>query len=66
MDAELQGKRVTVHQVRSANCSTQRMHRTLQALGLGRIGKSCEHTLNPALWGMLRKVAHLVRVIEVK
>ncbi len=66
MDSELQGKRVTVSQVRSAAANTERVHRTLQALGLGRIGKKCEHTLNPCVWGMLRKVRHLVRVFEVK
>ena len=66
MDAGLQGKKVVVNQVRSANGSTDRTQRTLAALGLGRIGKSCEHTLNPCVWGMLRKVRHLVRVFEVK
>ena len=36
--------------------------RTLGVIGLGRIGKTVEHTMNPALEGKLRHVAHLVRV----
>ncbi len=35
---------------------------TLRALGLGRIGKTNEIEESPVLDGMLRKVAHLVRV----
>ena len=35
---------------------------TLRALGLGRIGKTNEIEESPVLAGMLRKVAHLVRV----
>jgi large subunit ribosomal protein L30 len=35
---------------------------TLRALGLGKIGRTAEHTESPTLVGMLRKVRHLVRV----
>ncbi len=66
LEPQLEGKKVTVTQVRSANGNTERVHRTLSALGLGRIGKQQEHTLNACVWGMLRKVRHLVRVFEVK
>jgi large subunit ribosomal protein L30 len=40
------------------------LHRgTLRALGLGKIGKTAEHDVeNPVIAGMLRKVAHLVKV----
>ncbi len=41
---------------------TQRNRGTLRALGLGRIGKSNELKETPELAGMLRKVAHLVKV----
>ena len=51
-------------QVRSAIGQTQRHRGTLRALGLGRIGKTAEHTESPVLSGMLRKVRHLVNVEE--
>jgi large subunit ribosomal protein L30 len=45
---------------------TRPEHRgTLRALGLRRISSSVEHEDSPALQGMLRRVASLVRVEEV-
>lgn len=38
--------------------------RTLQALGLGKIGSSVEHRVDPSIMGMVRSVAHLVEVRE--
>jgi large subunit ribosomal protein L30 len=35
---------------------------TLRSLGLGKIGRSAEHSVSPALEGKLRRVAHLVTV----
>ena len=49
-------------QVRSSIGQTQRHRGTLRALGLGKIGRSREHTESPELAGMLRKVRHLVKV----
>jgi large subunit ribosomal protein L30 len=54
--------KVKVTQVRSAVGQTGKHRGTLRALGLGRIGKTAEHTMSPALEGQLRHVAHLVRV----
>jgi large subunit ribosomal protein L30 len=54
--------KVTVTQVRSTVGQSQRHRGTMRSLGLGRIGKSAEHTMNPSLEGKLRLVAHLVRV----
>jgi len=53
-----------VTQVRSQIGQSQRHRGTLRALGLGKIGRSAEHQESPQLAGMLRKVAHLVRVEE--
>ncbi|MFN8223478.1 MAG: 50S ribosomal protein L30 [Gaiellales bacterium] len=53
---------VKITQVRSATGQTEKHRGTLRSLGLGRIGKSAEHTMSPALEGKLRHVAHLVRV----
>ncbi len=53
---------VKVTQVRSSIGQSYRHRGTLRALGLGRIGQSAEHKTGPQLDGMLRHVAHLVRV----
>ena len=39
--------------------------RTIQALGLRRLGHTVEHRDTPAIRGMIIKVRHLVRVAEV-
>jgi large subunit ribosomal protein L30 len=51
-----------VTQVKSGIGQTKQHRGTLRALGLGRIGKTAEVQESPATAGMLRKVAHLVRV----
>lgn len=53
-----------ITQVRSTIGQTDRHIGTLRALGLGKIGRSAEHTDSRELQGMLRKVRHLVRVDE--
>ena len=58
--------KVRVTQVRSKIGQSERHRGTLRALGLGKIGRSAEHEESPQLAGMLRKVAHLVRVEESK
>jgi large subunit ribosomal protein L30 len=53
---------VKITQVRSTIGETDRHIGTLRALGLGKIGRSREHTDTAALRGMLRQVNHLVRI----
>jgi large subunit ribosomal protein L30 len=53
---------VKITQRRSRNGANPRQQDTLRALGLRRIGHSVEHKDSPQLWGMVRKVAHLVEV----
>ena len=53
---------VRITQTRSVVGQTSKHRGTLRSLGLGRIGKTVEHTMNPALEGKLRHVAHLIRV----
>ncbi len=60
--ALVKGLKVTVRQYRSAAGRAVPVLRTLEALGLGRIGKSRQFTLNEPLIGMLRRVDHLVLV----
>jgi large subunit ribosomal protein L30 len=53
---------VKITQIRSQVGQSEKHRGTLRALGLGRIGKTNEIPEGPVLDGMLRKVAHLVRV----
>jgi large subunit ribosomal protein L30 len=55
-------KKLKVTQVRSQIGQRERHRGTLRALGLGKIGRSAEHSESPQLAGMLRKVRHLVKV----
>ncbi len=57
---------LVVTQIRSA-IGNKPVHRgTLRALGLGRIGKSNTLPDRPEIHGMIRKVAHLIRVEPVE
>ena len=54
---------IKITQVRSEIGQSEKHRGTLRALGLGRIGQSERARRRvPELAGMLRKVAHLVRV----
>jgi large subunit ribosomal protein L30 len=59
------GTKIVVKQTRSIIGRDGEVRTTLKALGLGRIGKERQHTLNPALAGMLQRVGHLVKVFEI-
>jgi large subunit ribosomal protein L30 len=54
--------KIRVTQTRSQIGQSERHRGTLRALGLGKIGRSAEHSESPQLAGMLRKVRHLVKV----
>ena len=56
--------KVRITQVRSRIGQSERHRGTLRALGLTRIGRSVEQEDSQVLQGMLRKVAHLVKVEE--
>ena len=53
---------VKITQVRSTIGQSKKHEGTIRALGLGKIGRSAEHTESDALTGQLRHVAHLVKV----
>ena len=58
--------KLKVKQVRSKiNCPLNQK-RTLEALGLRKMGQVVEHDANPAILGMVNKVKHLVSVEETK
>ncbi|GAA4887412.1 50S ribosomal protein L30 [Algibacter agarivorans] len=56
--------KIKVKKVKSAINRTQRQKRTLEALGLKKIGQVIEHEATPNILGMVAKVSHLVSVEE--
>ena len=56
--------KLKITQTRSQIGQSEKHRGTLRALGLGKIGRTVEHTESPQLAGMLRKVRHLVKVEE--
>ena len=53
---------MTIRQIRSVNGANPKQRKTLDALGLGRIGATTELKDTPQLQGQLRVVSHLVEV----
>ncbi|RAV30815.1 50S ribosomal protein L30 [Sinomicrobium soli] len=56
--------KIKVTQVRSQIKRPQDQKRTLEALGLRKIGQVVEHDATPNILGMVNKVKHLVSVEE--
>jgi large subunit ribosomal protein L30 len=59
-------KTITLQQVRSPNRRPERQSQTLVGLGLNRLGRKVTLEDTPAVRGMLKKVSHLVEVVEGK
>ena len=59
-------KKVKIKQVRSTIKRLESQKRTLEALGLRKIGMEVEHELTSSISGMIEKVKHLVEVKPVK
>ena len=55
---------IKIKQVRSAINRTARQKATIQALGLKRLNHVVEHEATPQILGMVKKVQHLVTVVE--
>lgn len=53
-----------IQQYRSVIRTTMRQRRTVESLGLKRIGHTKDVQDNPCIRGMLQKVAHLVKIIS--
>jgi large subunit ribosomal protein L30 len=54
--------KIKVTKVRSAINRPANQKRTLEALGLRKIGQTVEHEDTPNILGMIKKVNHLVEV----
>lgn len=57
--------RLRITYVRSKIRGIERHKRTIRALGLRRLNYVVEHADTPSMRGMVRSVAHLVKVEEV-
>lgn len=60
-----EGNKIIVRQVRGLSGRNQRVRATIKALGLGKIGAERQHTVSPALVGMISRVEHLVKIYSV-
>lgn len=56
--------KIKVKQVKSSIKKPQNQKRTLEALGLKKIGQVVEHNDTPNILGMINKVKHLVSTEE--
>ena len=52
--------KIKVKQIKSAIKRPQNQKRTLEALGLRKIGQIVEHEATPSIIGMIKTVEHLV------
>ena len=58
--------KIKVTQVKSKIGRPERQKRTITALGLKKINHSVEHEASPQVLGMVKQVAHLLKVEKVK
>jgi len=56
--------KIRIKQVRSRIGRPKDQRRTLDALGLRKMNNVVEHNATPQILGMVKKVSHLVTVIE--
>ena len=56
--------KIKIKQIRSRIGRPKDQRRTLDALGLRKINAEIEHNATPQILGMVRKVSHLVIVLE--
>ncbi len=56
--------KIKIKQTRSKIGKTQKQRKTIDALGLKKIGQIVEKEDTPQIRGMINKVSHMVEVIE--
>jgi large subunit ribosomal protein L30 len=57
--------KVKVTLVKSTIKKTQRVKRTVEALGLRKVHSTAEHTVTPQIQGMINAVNHLIKVENI-
>jgi large subunit ribosomal protein L30 len=58
-------KKIKVTQIKSIIDRPERQKRTMAALGLNKMNASVEVEATPQILGMVRKVNHLIKVVEL-
>ena len=56
--------KIKIKQIRSKIKRPGDQKKTLDALGLRGIGHIVEHNSNPSILGMIKKVEHLIKIID--
>ena len=56
--------KIKIKQVRSRIGRPQDQRRTLDALGLRKMNAVVEHNATPQILGMVKKISHLITVVE--
>ena len=56
--------KIKIKQTRSKINRPVDQKRTLEALGLKKIGQVVEHEMTPSIEGMINKVKHLITILE--
>jgi len=64
MDNIIIMNKIKIKQIKSRIGRTKDQRRTLDALGLRKISSLVEHNATPQILGMVKKVSHLITVVE--
>jgi large subunit ribosomal protein L30 len=56
--------KIKIKQVRSAINRPARQKATIKALGLSKLNQVVEHEATPQILGMVKKVQHLIKVVD--
>ena len=64
MPKKIEAKTIKIRQVRSPIGYNKKQREVLRSLGLRRIRHVVERQNSPAVRGMIRKISHLVEVVE--
>lgn len=59
-------KTITIEQIRSPNRRPERQTQTLIGLGLNKLHRTATLEDTPAVRGAIKKVEHLIRVVDAK
>ena len=58
--------KIRVTQIKSKIGRPEKQKKTLAALGLKKMNQTVDHEATPQVLGMVKKIAHLLKVEEVK
>ncbi len=59
-------KKLRISQIKSSIDRPERQKRTLKALGIRKMHREVDVTATPQIEGMIAKVSHMLKVVEIK